>query len=58
MFKATMPRDSPSKNFEMYYDRVEQLNQSNISQFTKKIPFPGKGNLGTIWTKIMQPYVS
>ena len=39
----------------MQYNGVQQLDQSNISQFTKKIPFLGKGNLGPIWSKIMQP---
>ena len=33
------------------------LHQSD-SEFTKKIPFQDKGNLGTIWAKIMQLYVS
>ena len=50
-----MSLDSLSNNFEMWYDRIQQLDQSNISQFTKKIPSWGKGNLDQIWDKIMQP---
>ena len=47
-----MSHDSLSKKFEIWCDGVK-LHQSN-SEFTKKIPFLGKGNLGQIWAKIMQ----
>ena len=48
-----MSYDSLSKNVEIWYDEVQLLHQSN-SQFTQKIPFLGKGNLGWICAKIMQ----
>ena len=34
-----MSHDFLSKNFEMPYDVVQQLDQRNISQLTKKVPF-------------------
>ena len=54
MSQANMSHDSLSKNFEMQYDGVQQLDQNSINQFTKK----GKGNLGPVCAKIVQPYVS
>ena len=47
-----MSHDSLSKKFEICCDGVK-LHQSN-SEFTQKIPFLGKGNLGQIWAKIKQ----
>lgn len=57
MSQVIMCHDSLSKNFKMWYDGVQQSNQSNISQFTKQIDFWGKGNLGPIWAKVILPYV-
>ena len=42
----------------MQYDGVQYLDQSNVIQFTKNIPFQGKGSLGPIWAKTIQPYVA
>ena len=55
MSQATMCHDWLSKNFEMQYDGVQQLDQSNISQFARKVLFLGKGNLGPAQSKDMQP---
>ena len=53
MSQATMSHDWLSKNFEMQYDGVQQLDQSNISQFAKKVPFLRKGNLGPVCPCLM-----
>ena len=42
-----MSHDFLSKNFEMSYDVVQQLDQRNISQLTKKVPFLAR----TIWAQ-------
>ena len=48
-----------SKNFEILksYDGIQHLDQSNVSQFTKKRPFQAKA-IDLILVKIIQSYVS
>ena len=47
-----------SKIFEMsWYDGIQYLDQSNISQFTQKIPFQARA-IDLILVKIIQPYVA
>ena len=53
-----MSYDILSKNFEMLlYDGIQYLDQSNVSQFTQKIPLYAKA-IGLILAKIIQPYDS
>ena len=40
----------------MQYDRVQELDRSNVGQL--KVPFQGKGNLGPIWANVTQPYIT
>ena len=54
MSQAIMSHDWLSKNFEMQYDGYNSQTKV-IVNLPKKIPFLGKGNLGPIWSKIMQP---
>ena len=47
-----------SKIFEMsWYDGIQYLDQSNVSQFTQKIPFQVRA-IDLILAKIIQPYVA
>ena len=47
-----------SKIFEMsWYDGIQYLDQSNVSQFTQKIPFQARA-IDLILVKIIQPYVA
>ena len=47
-----------SKIFEMsWYDGIQYLDQSNVSQFTQKIPFQARA-IDLILAKIIQPYVA
>ena len=47
-----------SKIFEMsWYDGIQYLDQSNVSQFTQKIPFQARA-IVLILVKIIQPYVA
>ena len=39
------------------YDGIQYLDQSNVSQFTQKIPFQARA-IDLILAKIIQPYVS
>ena len=57
MSQAITSHDSLSKSSEIWYDGVQYLHQSS-SQFTKKISYPGKGDLRRTWAKIMQRYIS
>ena len=53
-----MSYDILSKNFEMLlYDGIQYLDQSNVSQFTQKIPFHARA-IDLILAKIIQPYDS
>ena len=54
-----MYHDMLSKNFEILksYDGIQYLDQSNVSQSTKKRPFQAKA-IDLILVKIIQPYVS
>ena len=45
--QTTVSHDWLSKNFEMQYDGVQQLAQSNISQFAKKSSLSAKGQFGS-----------
>ena len=47
-----------SKIFEMsWYDGIQYLDQSNVCQFTQKIPFQARA-IDLILVKIIQPYVA
>ena len=53
-----MSYDILSKNFEMLlYDGIQYLDQSNVCQFTQKIPFHARA-IDLILAKIIQPYDS
>ena len=53
-----MSYDILSKNFEMLlYDGIQCLDQSNVSQFTQKIPFHARA-IDLILAKIIHPYDS
>ena len=53
-----MSHDMLCKIFEMLlYDGIQHLDQSNVSQFTQKVPFQAKA-IDPISVKIIQPYVS
>ena len=53
-----MSYDIVSKNFEMLlYDRIQYLDQSNVSQFTQKFPFHARA-IDFILAKIIQLYDS
>ena len=55
MSQENISHDWLSKNFEMQYDGVQQLDQSNISQFAKKSSLFGQGQFGLNLSKNMQP---
>ena len=57
MSQAIVPHDMLPENFEMLqYDGIKYLDQSNVSQFTQKIPFQARV-VDPIWTKIIQLYI-
>ena len=55
MSQAIRSHDMLFEKFEkFYYDGIQCLNQSNFSQFTKKIPFQARV-IEPIRAKIIQP---
>ena len=58
LYRKQLPNDMLSKILEMLsYDGIQYLDQSNVSQFTTKIPFQARA-IDLILAEIIQLYIS
>ena len=58
MSQAIRSHEMLSEKFEkFYYDEIQYLDQSDVFQFTQKIPFHARA-IDPIWAKIIQPHLS
>ena len=58
LYRKQLPNDMLSKILEMLsYDWIQYLDQSNVSQFTPKIPFQARA-IDLILAEIIQHYIS
>ena len=63
LFEDTFNTKSTAFNYSYLHGAkfkilLKRIDQRNLSPLTKKNPALGEGNLGPIWAKNMQPYVS